>query len=116
MINCYDSSDNRFVCEQVKINCLFADDVLRHYKEKRYGIKSCKPDMDEQYLWDLQQLFMYVLKTDLDSFDVNTYKNKLYIEEQLKELNAKGEIPDLVIQNLDICNISDILEKINSLK
>lgn len=116
MINCYDSLQTDFSCELVKINCLFSEDVLRHYKQKRYGIKSCKPDLDEDYLWDLQQLFEYVLQTDLDSFDKNTYRNTIYIENYLKEQNANGCIPDYKIQNLSICNISDILEKINSLK
>lgn len=113
---CYDSLEKDYTCEEVKLNCLFAEDVLRDYKNKRYGLKRCKPDLDEQHLWDLQQLFAYILQTDLDSFDKNTYRNRIYIEEQLREQNANGCLADFKIQNLSICNISDLVEKINSLK
>jgi len=113
--NCYNSVDNPYNCEQTKINCLFANDVTRHYKSKRYGIKSCKKDLNEAELWDLKQLFDHILTMDLHSFDKNTFRNKLYLEDRLNELNGKGCISDFKILTLQVCNISDIVEKINSL-
>lgn len=112
---CYDSIEKDYTCEEVKINCLFAGDVLRMYKQKRYGIKSCKKDFDENKLWDLQQLLAYNLQMDLDSFDKNTYRNRIYLEQQALDGNASGCLPDYKIQNLEICNISNLIEKINSL-
>jgi hypothetical protein len=112
---CYDSLEKDYTCEEIKINCIFAGDVIRMYKEKRYGIKSCKKDLDEKHLWDLQQLLAYSLQMDLDSFDKNTYRNRIYLEELAREQNANGCLADFKIQNLEICNISDLIEKINSL-
>ena len=115
MNNCYDKYNTGYGCEITKINCLFANDVTRHYKSKRYGIKSCKTDLDENELWDLKQLLDYITSMDLDSFDKNTYRNKLYLEERLNELNGKGCLSDFKIYNLKVCNVSDLVEKINSL-
>lgn len=109
------SSINPFLCEQIKINCLFACEVVKDYKNKRYGIKSCKKDLDNDYLQDLKLLLEYNVSTNLSSFDKNLYRNKLYLEEWLKELNNKECLPDYKLQSLGTCNISELLEKINLL-
>ena len=114
MNKCHDSVSRRFACEEERLFCAFTDEVNREYKEKRYGIKSCKNDRDEGYLWDITQLFSYVVQTDLDGFDKNTFRNKMYMEDRLKEMNGNACLPDYRLQNLNICNISSLLETINS--
>lgn len=114
MRNCYNTVENDYVCEQIKINCLYADSVLSDYKIKRYGIKSCKSIHNKEEIEDLYLLLNYVLQMDLDSFDKNTYRNKLYLEERLNDLNGKGCLSDFKILNTKICNISDLIEQINS--
>ncbi len=102
-------------CEQQKINCLFAEDVMNQYKQKRYGIKPCCNNLDEQYFWDLKQLLEYNISLDLSSYDRNTYRNKLYLEQRLKDLNDKDCLPDIKVKTLEICNISELIEQINLL-
>jgi hypothetical protein len=115
MNKCYDSVDNTYICEEVKINCLFADEVYKSYKMKRYGIKSCKKKYDENLLWDLKHLLTFNLNNHIDIFSKNTYRNKLYVEKYVLEQNSKGLIPDYQVNSLNVCNISNLIEKINSL-
>lgn len=115
MNKCYDFLSKDYQCAEEKINCIFAEDVNRHYKQKRYGIKSCKKDLDEQKLWDLQQLFMYDLQMDLSCFDLNTYRNELYINNDLLTENTNHFTQDFKLQAIKVCNISNLIEKINSL-
>lgn len=115
MIKCYDSVDNSYICEEIKLKCLFADEVYKSYKMKRFGLKSCKKRYDENVLNDYITLLSYNLNNHLDLFTKNTYRNKLYIESHLLEQNAKGNVKDYQVNSLNICNISDLIEKINSL-
>lgn len=88
---------------------------MKDYKNKRYGIKSCKKDLNNDYLWDLKQLLEFNISSDLGSYDSNLYRNKLYLENWLKDLNSRDCLPDSKIQTLDICNITKLIEKINLL-
>ena len=95
------SKVNPFICEQQKINSLFACEVLKDYKKNRYGIKSCKKDLDNSYVEDLLTLLSFNINGDVSMFDKNLYKNKLYLEDWLKEMNANGCISDFKILSLN---------------
>jgi hypothetical protein len=113
-LNCSEIK-REFACEQLKINCLFACEVEKDYVKKRFGVKSCKADLDNNYLWDLLQLFNYNTSTDLSYLDNNTYRNKLYLDGWFKEMNGKDCVSDFKVQHLDTCNMSELIEKINLL-
>lgn len=112
---CFETSENRFLCEEIKIKCAFSESVYKDYKKKRFGITSCKPGNSEEY-WDLMQLLDYNLNNSLQFFDKNTYRNELYVNESLKGLVSQNQLKEYFIKTLQVCNISKILEKINSLK
>lgn len=115
MIHCYESVDDRFVCQLQKIKCLFADRVYTNLKEIKYGIRPCKPMYSVIQLSDLKELMEYISSMDISGFDKNTYRNEIINENQLLNMVNAGCIPAFAVETLKVCNISSLLEKINSL-
>lgn len=112
MRNCYESTDNPFMCQLKKIKCLFADTVYAKYKEERFGISTCKPTLSMDKASDLKELMEHIYSTDISGFDTNTYRNTIEVEEGLLDSSC---ISEFATENLHICNISNLIEKINSL-
>lgn len=115
MISCYDNTDESFKCQLKKIKCLFADKIYSNYNEIRYGVKSCKNLYSVLQLTDLKDLMEYIDTMDLTGFSRNTYRNSLINNCQLLEMATDGCIPDFAVETLKVCNISTLIEKINSL-
>lgn len=115
MVSCYDNTDDQFKCQLRKIKCLFADRIYTNYKEVRYGIRPCNELYTLMELSDLKDLMEYISTMDLSNFDLNTYKNSLIYNEMLLKMASDGCIPEFAVETLQVCNISTLIEKINSL-
>ncbi len=115
MNRCYDSLDERFVCQLKKIKCAFACAVFAAYKEKRYGIAPCVAPKDQQQMADLLALMEYTEMLDISQFDYNTFRNSLYKDDMITRMVTDHCLPSFSMQTLEVCNISNILETINSL-
>lgn len=115
MISCYDTIDDKFTCQLQKIKCAFADRVFADYRQLRYGIKSCDIKYSIELLSDLKELMEYIESTDISGFDQNTYRNRILTNDTLQEQVNNGCIPPFMVETLKICNLSNLIEKINSL-
>lgn len=112
-MNCYDSSSDKFICSLQKLNCVFADQVYSEYKKKRYGIKTCNTTKDVS---SLKELADYIMTTmDLSGFSDNTYRNEIINNNCLQYNIDNGCASEFHAKSLEICNVSNIIEKINSL-
>lgn len=114
MNKCYDSLGEAFVCQLEKISCLFASCIYRQYKEKRYGISSCSPLCSTTQLQELKELMEWNELLDLSQFDYNTYRNYLN-QSKLQQLVDGGQVAPTALESLNVCNISNLIEKINTL-
>ncbi len=114
-MSCKNNPFNPYECELIKTKCLFACEVMKDYKKERYGIKSCVKDLDNDFIYDLLQLLEFNLSGDISSFDKNLYRNKLYLENWLKEMNVSGCLSDFKLLSLNTCDFTKLIEKINSL-
>lgn len=115
MNKCYDSLDEFFVCQLQKIKCRFADCIYDQYKQKRYGMAPCKDRCSNiSQLSDLKELMEYNELLDLSQFDYNTYRNHLN-ETSILEAATNKCISPHAVETLSVCNISNLVEKINTL-
>jgi hypothetical protein len=106
---CYDSLGAAFACQYEKIICLTAAKGYSLYKERRFGVKTCKPAYDMDMLSDLLSLMEYSELLDLSLFSSNTYRN-------IKDQSCiENEGCGFELETLKVCNISTLIEKINSL-
>lgn len=115
MVSCYESLDNGLECQLKKIKCLFADRIYSNFKEIKYGIRPCKEMYSVLFLSDMKELLEYIYSMDLSNFDKNTYKNLILNNDQLLQMAKDGCIPEFAVETLKVCNISTLIEKINSL-
>jgi hypothetical protein len=115
MLSCYDSVNDLFVCELQKIKCLFSEEIYNSYKQQRYGIKTCSGPADPDELSDIRELMEYIMTMDISGLSGNTYRNQI-INDLTIEAEVKGKCaPDFMAEALRVCNISKIIEKINTL-
>lgn len=115
MKNCYDNIDETFICQLQKIKCLFADRVYSEYKDVRFGIKTCKTSPSLLQLSDLKELIEYIYTMDISNYGQNTYRNAIIEEGTLQAMVNDGCIPAFAVETLKVCNISNLIEKINTL-
>lgn len=115
MNTCYDNIDETFVCQLQKIKCLFSDQVYSNYNDTRFGIKSCKSLYPLLQLSDLKDLLEYIETMDISRYSPNTYRNSLSENQSLESQAKAGCIPSFAIETLKVCNLSNLIEKINSL-
>lgn len=112
VIKCYDSKDDKFICQLQKIKCLFADKVNQIYMQERFGVNLCALLPDLTKLSDLKDLMEYISTMDLSHFTSNTYRNHIIIDDELLDSDC---LSDFSTESLRVCNISNLIEKINSL-
>lgn len=115
MRSCYDNTDDRFTCQLQKIKCLYAERVYDDYRQSRYGIGSCNNEPDLEEVSDIKELIEYIDTMDISGFSSNTYRNTVINNKSLLGMSKTGCIPDFAVETLKVCNISNLLEKINSL-
>lgn len=115
MKSCYESLTDSFTCQLKKIKCLFADNVFSKFREAHYGIQSCRKTIPLQQLTDLKELMEYTSLMDLSGFSSNTYANALIEDQVLLNQAKNGCISEFSVETLKVCNVSNLIEKINSL-
>jgi len=52
---------------------------------------------------------------DLSLYTSNTYRNNLLVDPALLEMSKSGCIPEFAVETQKVCNISNLVEKINTL-
>lgn len=68
------------------INKLFANQVHTSYKQKRFGIKSCKTSYDADFLCDLNDLHKRILELESCDRTLGTGCSLTSIEEKILTL------------------------------
>lgn len=111
---CVQKIDKKFFCELKKIKCLFACDVYSDYLKKRYGITPCKEHNDILFLNTLLLIYEYIAP-NIKLLDKNLFRNKTFIEDWIKEMSDNKCNSNLESTMLEICDFTNLLEKINSL-